>query len=193
MYSQYQEEQFILQAFENRAPRLLYDIGAWDPIVFSNSRALIERGWSAILIEPSPTPMLNLLKEYGEMPRVKLIQAAVSVERGTVELHVSDDAVTTSDAAEYEKWRNAAKFHGSMIVPAITLEDIGTRFGGADFINLDAEGLSVALFLEVMRLGWQPRCICVEHEQRTTEVLSAATTAGYSAVYANGTNLVLVR
>jgi hypothetical protein len=48
------------------------EIGAWHPTDKSNSRALIERGWSATLIEPSPGPMLNLMRacvECGHVPK----------------------------------------------------------------------------------------------------------------------------
>jgi hypothetical protein len=44
-----------------------------------------------------------------------------------------------------------------------------------------------------MELDWDARCICVEHDERTTELLKAATKRGYRCTYANGTNLIVVK
>jgi hypothetical protein len=70
-YSQFDEQDAILAAFglqpwqTNLSPgntdgRFL-DLGAWDPITFSNTRALVELGWSGVMIEPSPGPFLELM------------------------------------------------------------------------------------------------------------------------------------
>lgn len=75
-YSQFGEQEAILAAFKSpypegseakrrslleRSNRFL-DIGCWDPITFSNTRALFELGWSGVMIEPAPGPMLELLR-----------------------------------------------------------------------------------------------------------------------------------
>ena len=192
-YSQSGEQAAILDAFEGRAPGMFLDIGGWNPTVFSNSRALYELGWAGLIIEPSPGPMLSLLAAYGEDTRVRLIQAAVAINPGLLTLHVTDDAVSTSSQDEYDRWKGTAKFLGSLIVPVITLEQIAAQFGGFDFWNIDAEGHSANLFLRMLALGYFPRCVCVEHDSRTTELLGAATAAGYRATLVNQTNLVVVR
>ena len=194
MYSQYDEQKHILAAFAEDYVGRFLDIGAWHPTDKSNTRALYEAGWFGVLIEPSPGPMLNLLKEYGSNPnRARLIQAAVTFEPQLVSMYVSDDAVSTSKLEEYEKWGTVTKFHGQMLVPGITFEQIGNAFGGFDFVNIDAEGLSAQLFLQMLQLGWQPRCVCVEHESKLEMIASAATPLHYRVVYVNGTNAVMVR
>lgn len=62
MFSQFQEEAAILTAFEGKTVGRFLEIGAWDPITFSNTRALVELGWSGVMIEPSPGPFLELLR-----------------------------------------------------------------------------------------------------------------------------------
>ncbi len=195
-YSQYGEQAAILQRFLGReydpGGRFL-DIGAWNAKTFSNTRALYELGWSGVLIEPSPGPMLGLLEAYGSDDRITLIQAAVDTTDGMIRMSVTDDAVSTSEPAEYEKWKGTAKFRGSVMVPKITLETIANSYGGFDFVSIDAEGISSRIFLYMLRLGHFPPCVCVEHEDRTTELLAAATAQGYKAVLVNSTNLVMVR
>lgn len=61
MYSQQDEEKYILEALEGITGTFL-DIGAWHPTDKSNTRRLIELGWSGVLIEPSPGPFINLMR-----------------------------------------------------------------------------------------------------------------------------------
>lgn len=196
-YSQFGEQAAILAAFNGaHSPHALLDIGAFHATDKSNSRALIELGWSAVLIEPSPGPLLGLIKEYGHEPisqSVKVIGACVALEPGLVNLHVTDDAVSTSDPVSHEVWREKGGYYGAVLIPGITLEQISNQFGGFDFCSIDAEGVSVPIFLRMMDLGWEPHCICVEHDNRLAEILQAATARGYCSTFGNGTNVVLVR
>jgi FkbM family methyltransferase len=198
MYSQADEEAYILEATRNIIPEFssgarFLDIGAFHPLDKSNTRALYERGWRGVLIEPSPEPFLSLLKEYGEVPDMQLICAAVTMEPGLVKLHATPDAVSTTSEAEYEKWKEAGGYYGSFLTWGLTLEEISNRFGGFSFINYDAEGSSAELFLHALELGWETTCVCVESDGRSEEIIARATPRGYHVVYGNGTNLVLVR
>jgi hypothetical protein len=92
-YSQRDEERYILEVVGD-APGRFLDIGAWHPTALSNSRALYERGWGGVIIEPSPEPFLNLLKEYGNEDRVSLICAAVGFERTLTRFWATADALT---------------------------------------------------------------------------------------------------
>lgn len=223
MSSQFEEEKYILKAVGETPGRFL-DVGCWDPITFSNTRALVERGWSGVMIEPAPGPFIELLRcctkcgvgvdereherygerkqrecskcgglRYGFDPRFTLIHGAVGLEAGLMELWVTDDALSTSDEESRKKWDELGGFYGKMLAPVITLPQISNRFGGFDFINFDVEGYSAELFLQALTLGWQAKCICVEHDNRTTELLSAATANGYHAVLVNSTNVVVTR
>ncbi len=62
MYSQNNEEKFILEHFKNRKGKFL-DIGAYDGKTFSNTFALVELGWSGLEIEASPINFVNLMKK----------------------------------------------------------------------------------------------------------------------------------
>lgn len=194
-YSQFGEQCAILHACQPLGSgHKLLDIGAYHATDKSNSRALIEIGWGGLLIEPSPGPLLGLVREYGTYgERVQVIGACVALEPGLVKLHVTDDATTTSDEANFETWKVKSEFYGTMLSPGITLEQISNQFGGFSFINIDAEGVSVPLFLRMMELQWEPHCICVEHDNRLAEILQAATARGYCSTFGNGTNVVLVR
>jgi FkbM family methyltransferase len=190
-YSQTGEQPVILSALRDIETGRFLDIGSYHPTVFSNTRALYELGWSGIMIEPSPGPMRSLLAEYGNEPRITLIQAAVALAPGLVEMRISDDAVSTADEKNYERWKTAGGFIGRMLVPGITLVDIFGGFGGFDFINIDVEGGSAELFLKCLDLKVFPKCFCVEvDEGRLNEMMTKASASGYTAKVL-GANLVL--
>ena len=235
-FSQFGEQQAILRAFgydsdgHGHGPDLplselrFLDVGSWDPITFSNTRALFELGWSGVMIEPAPGPMLELLRcctkcalgvderpherygernaracevcgaeRYGNCDRLTIIQAAAGLEPGFMRMSVTDDALSTNDAASYEKWKEVGGFYGNIVVPVITMEQIAAQFGGFSFVNLDVEGQSAELFLRMMTLGILPTCVCVEHDNRLVEIQNAATRQHYNVTYSNATNVVMVR
>jgi len=201
-YSQYGEDITIAEIFTNAQQHTgrLLDIGAWDPIEKSNSRLLIEQGWSAVLIEPSPTPLRNLIGAYG--PRFVLkpaqdiivVGAAVGLVNGMVKMAVTDDAVSTSVAEVETLWAkdNKGGYFGYGYFPVITLQDIFNNWGGNyDFVNIDAEGLSVELAIAYLKTEAFPRVMCVEHDSRQVELMQVAAKRGYSAREMNGTNIIL--
>lgn len=195
-YSQYAEQQYILEALGNLPCGKLLDLGAWHATEFSNSRALIESGWDAVLVEPSPEPFLGLLKEYGNNPRVQLVHAAIGAP-GFLKMHATADAVSTSDSKVYERWKIDGGYYGSFWTPTFSLADIFYDFGETwDFVSIDVEGSSAEVFTEWLATGKRPQCICLEHDQPTTEkfsdcpVATQARAAGYRELYLNGTNVV---
>ncbi len=194
-YSQYDEERSIRKGLEtpDTFPGRFLDIGAYHPKVFSNTRSLYESGWSGVMFEPGPRQMLDLIAEYGNEPRITLVAAAVGVEAGELPLRVTDDATCTLSETFAEN-HEESNYQGTITVPVLTLDRIFLRWGNFDFINLDAEGVSADLFMYlIQKTEARPRCICVEHDGRLTELADAATRAGYKVTMVNGTNAVFVR
>lgn len=195
-FSQYGEDDIIaerLQELCGGVPGKLLEIGAWDPITFSNSRLLIEKGWSAILIEPSPGPVKALAQTYADNARVAVISAAVTVGGGLLHLMVSDDAVTTPIADEHRilTWKESGGFYGSIFAPSIAMQALLTQFGGNfQFVSIDTEGTSVPLFIEMLRIGPRPRVVMVEHDNRIVELNQYAEAARYQQIHINGTNWI---
>ena len=193
MYSQNEEERYIIEACSKVENGKLLDIGAWDPEVFSNSRALISRGWKAVLIEPSPRPLDALIRAYAENVNVQIVSAAVAPTAGWVEMQISADAVSTFVESVSTTWSKAGAYYGRLIVPAVTLSDVFNRFGGFDFVNIDAEGVSAELFIELMLTEMIPTCVCVEHDSRLVEIGAAAARRGYAQTYVSQENAVFTR
>jgi hypothetical protein len=202
-YSQNGEDLIIAELFKERKQHVgrLLDIGAWDMKDLSNSRGLIEIGFSAVLIEPSPGPLRGrekqphgLIGEYRDSEKVSVVCACVGLERGLVKVRVTDDAVSTSDEEAARPWteNNKGGYYGFCYYPVITIQDIFERFGGPfDFVNIDCEGLSVPLAIEYMKTEAYPLAICVEHNGRIPEVMEVALKRGYLARAINQENIIL--
>jgi FkbM family methyltransferase len=196
MSSQFSEDLYIAEALSQRPAKTrndrYLDIGAWHPVTFSNTRALYEKGWSGVMIEPSPLPMEKLLREYGNDPRIVLINAAVGLDPSLTLLHVTEDALSTTSAGHAQAWRHQGGYYGSMFVPQITLaelfEAIPANFG---FVNIDTEGSSFELLKEMFRLGVHPWCVCFEHDGRYPESFAVIHENGYKVIYENDCNRVL--
>jgi FkbM family methyltransferase len=139
-YSQSGEQQVLLDWSGSRTGTLL-DIGAADGMTFSNSRALIERGWSAVLVEPAPWAVDKLLTLYHDRPDVLVVNALVmGDQQGLVELFYSrDDLVSTTHAPERDRWEKLVNFESCWVV-AVELYDLLQRFGPFELALIDAEG-----------------------------------------------------
>lgn len=192
-YSQSTEESVILEHCP--ATGTFLDIGAYDPRVFSNTRALYERGWSGVMVEPSPEPFLNLLREYGNDPRIRLINAAVTARVGHVrpllKLFATADALSTTLETLRDRWGQNGGFYGSFLCADVSLEQILCLLDTAvRFVSIDTEGHSVEIFRRLVELAG-PHCVCVEHEDRKSDILAAA--PRYRVVHETTENLILVR
>jgi len=188
-YSQNGEQAKIL--VHTPAMGRFLDIGAYRPKELSNTRALYERGWSGVMFEPSPGPMRSLLREYGQDERITLVQAAVGPERGIYKLDVTDSAYSGRDTRE--RWKQEAEFVGSIWVPFITIEDVLNQFGAFQFVNIDAEGLSMSILSCLVASAMEPPCICCEHDGFIQRAANLGEQRGYKVATINGTNIVLTR
>jgi len=194
-FSQNDEERYIVQWTPEHG-RLL-DIGAWWPTNLSNSRALIEKGWDAVLVEPSPGPMRVLLEEYGQNDQIALLQAAVTASGRRITMQITDYPVSTSDHAVYSLWKEDpnTKYLGNLIVPSMTISDILDWAGRFQFIDIDAEGQSVEIAMQLLEQPecMLPQCFCVEYDGMAAQVEAAARGRGYVNFHLTAENLIAAR
>lgn len=191
MFSQNDEEVIILR-WTPECGKFL-DIGAWNARDLSNTRALYEKGWTGVMVEPSPGPMRGLVEEYGGDPQIELIEAAVGPERGLLRMDITDLPVSTGDAEIRKVWDTEGGYIGRLWVPVCTIEDLINQFGPFNFVSIDAEGGSVDIFRRVVVNPMHAECICVEHDGKTQECLQIAQEAGYKRYHMTSENLVFAR
>jgi FkbM family methyltransferase len=193
-YSQSNEETHVLAACAHIERGRFLDLGAYHPTVFSNTRALFERGWGGVLVDPSPGPVAALVREYGNDSRMVVVAAAVGREAGMVKLRCSDDAVSSTDPAHIETWSKVGGYYGWLQVPAVTVMQLIEWHGPFDMVSIDTEGTSVGLLADLLLSAEPaPACIVVEYNSWLEETKMVASDAGYDSVYTSDQNLVLVK
>lgn len=172
-YTQNDEEEIILRHLGGIGAGTLIDIGAYDGITFSNSRRLIEMGWSAILVEPAPDAFARLQSLYATDPRVRLVNCALAPQRGTIDFFLAASGpehpglYATSDPDEAGRvQRRLGATLCEVAVDALTWSDL-LRGNARDaaFLSIDTEGTSIDRLVELdLRALPNLRLICVERD-----------------------------
>lgn len=196
-YTQNDEEKIILKYFGDKVGHLT-DIGANDGVTFSNSRALIERGWSADLVEPSPLALLRLQALYAGHPHVTIYPYAITEQDGPIILHESDGhhgdniaLLSTVDANEIGRWK------GTQIFTPVEVEgrrwkSLGIKPGR--FISIDAEGLDYMILRQIPLTTVD--MVCVEYNgdmREMAKMTSVCKAYGLKLIHKNGENLIFAR
>lgn len=203
-FSQNGEQKIILDYFgyriENgkaavtpRVPPVVLDAGANDGLTFSNSRALIELGCSAVLVEPADIAFRKLLKncdaelpenascEYvhkmgGNYSELFLVNAAITPTDGPVDfydsgthLHKGDTGLlSTTRPEEIARWKKSGETFTKTTVRGITFETLMRETGVRhfDFISIDAEGADFDILKQIDLTQVGCRMLCVEVNAR---------------------------
>lgn len=197
MYSQNQEEEVIVSYFGNKIGNLL-DIGANDGITFSNSRKLLELGWSGELVEPADIPYLKLKELYKDNKRVKLHKVAISDSRGELTFYSSgehvgngdSDLLSTLSIVDKQKWENSTVYQESKVHSLKWLDFYNWQI--YDFINIDAEGydLSILKQMDLKELGC--KCLCIEHNgHQYNDMIRELRRYNYKTLLVNNENLIV--
>lgn len=197
MYSQNNEEQIIIDYFGDYKGNLL-DIGANDGITFSNSRKLLELGWSGELVEPADIPYLKLKELYKDNKKVKLHKVAISDLRGELTFYSSgehvgngdSDLLSTLSIVDKQKWENTTVYQESKVDSLKWLDFYNWQV--YDFINIDAEGydLSILKQMDLKELGC--KCLCIEHNgHQYNDMIRELRRYNYKTLLVNNENLIV--
>lgn len=192
-YSQNGEQRLILNYFGGFVGRFL-EIGACDGLLVSNTLALVELGWSGVMVEPSPRAFIVLKDRHGENPNLTLVHAAVGMDYGLAKFWEESTigGFSTTEETNRAKWQHLAAFAQPFYVPMVPVSALLRDFPGPiDFLSIDTEGTSVDLFLTYpFEAGNQPKVVCVEHDGRIGECVCHAEGWGYREIARNAENLV---
>ena len=193
MYSQKDDEQYILKYFGEKSKGRFLDIGANDGITFSNTRRLVELGWSGVCVEPDPTAFVSLIANNKENSNIALINSGLGVFDGMQKFYAMQDSLLSSFSPEQQKiWSNAPfvrEYYVNQISWNTLLNLIGTDF---DFVSIDAEGVSLSL-LEAMPFEVVPaKMICVEHDSQISTIEKIFQHHNYREYRINDLNCIFV-
>jgi len=200
-YSQYGEGKVIADYFKEFKGTLL-SLGENDGKTLSNVYGLIENGWSAHLIEPSPSVFNKLESLHKGNELVKCYETAIADHNGTIKFYNSGthlnngDAslLSTTDLKEVEKWRSKCAFK-EIEVNCMTMENFIQTSGiqNIDCISIDCEGLDFYILTKIDFKALKTKLICVEHNSIDIEkYISYMANLGYKVHFKNYCNLIFV-
>lgn len=171
MYSQNNEEEIILNYFNGKIGTLL-DIGANDGKTLSNSLALIEKGWAAVLIEPAPIAYSKLCELHKGNVLVNCVNIAISNTSAELDFYSSGthlnqgdtDLVSTLSIPDKEKWQLTTEFKTTKVKSKTFMEFMSTSpVDKFEFITIDCEGMDWIILNQMDLLSLGVQCLCIEH------------------------------
>jgi len=206
MYSQNAEEKIILNYFRKYPGNFsgtLLDIGANDGKTFSNSLALIERGWKAILVEPDAEPFEKLLELHEGNQNVICYKIAIADKDGEMDFYKSGTHLERGDAGllstlsetNYAKWRNTTEF----VITSTKTVSFNTFMQTCpekkiNYITIDAEGMDWNILNQMDLNVLSCDLVCLEHNGEKIKMFNDFFNAfGLNLIHGNAENLIYGR
>jgi FkbM family methyltransferase len=156
-------EDSIVQRLLRERKGIYVDVGAYHPILYSNSYGLYRRGWSGLTIDPNKNlaPLFKIFRS-----RDRFICAGVAKESGTRTYYAfSDGAYNTLDKATALKLEANKHIRLRSALP-LKMKSLATilkenSISAIDFLNIDCEGMDMEI-LASHDWNIRPRVIAVE-------------------------------
>lgn len=198
MYSQNKEEEVILNYFKDFKGVFL-SLGENDGITFSNVRALAERGWSGVCVEPSPKAFVKLKELYSNRSDIYCYNFAIGHTNKPIDFWESGSLVGNNDVALVSTHHpeEKARFDKTVKYEPIQVKCFRwktflnrLKFKTFDFVSIDTEGMEL-IILEQMDLT-DVKMICVEWNGKNKEKFDSFM-GGFRLVYTSGENLIYAR
>lgn len=201
-YSQNGEDLIMQKYFEGKTGSIL-SLGENDGHVLSNAKALIEQGWAACLVEPSPVPFANLVDLHAGNPRVKCFNYAISDYCGMADffdsgthLNVGDTGLLSSlSSEEIEKWEESTEFTPIKVrvIDVPTLMGL-LPYGIFDAVSIDCEGEDLKILSQLKLREMGTRLIIVEWNSRNFAAYDKIITEqGLYLLEKNPENLIYIK
>lgn len=156
------EDDFLAQFFRDTPTGFFLDVGAHDGRSYSNTRPLWERGWSGILVEPSPATFAKLLANYPNKERLTFLNVALTPTGGPVTFTEHTDPDRTGWHSLCPEWIATWEpgTRREITVESKRFEDLPLP-PAIDFLSIDTEGYDITL-LRAMPSWLRPRLIMCE-------------------------------
>ncbi len=184
-YSQCGEDLFIENFFKNKNYGTYLDIGAFNPIKFSNTLLLYKKGWKGINIDLNQTSidLFNIFR-----PRDKNICAAISNKEEKVRVSIENlfSPLNTISLKRSKKLsQNNIKKNLYYVKTKKINNLIKNKF---DFLNIDIEGLDFKVLKSIKLNFYKPKLICIEvlDKKITNELIKFLKNYGYIFIKKKG-------
>ena len=164
-YSQEGEDMVLVAMFGDAYQGIYVDIGAHDPLRWSNTKKLADRGWWGLNVDPLPGTAERFRKHR---PRDVVIQAAIDIgcDDGLAYWMFDEPRWNCLSPTEPIAYKDgvATRPTSRVTVPVISIEQALDRTGldRVDLINIDIEGGEEHILRHWPWERYAPKAICVE-------------------------------
>ena len=171
-----QDKWVLFKVFPGVRDGYFVDVGSADGTIESNTKALEERGWKGICIDPFPTNM-----QGRTCAMMKNVVSSVSGQ--TIKFHQSGLMGGIVDTLG--KWKDVAEHTPTVNLTTVTLEEILDRNHAPPFIHfmsLDIEGAELEALKGIPFDKYRFGAMAIEHndeEPKRTEILRFLGDRGY--------------
>lgn len=172
IYSQNNEQQIVEDYFGEFIGTLL-SIGENNGEHLSNALSLIQKGWIASLVEPSPQVFPILQARHKDNERVSCYPVSIGDRNEIVTLYDSGELLGKGDRAlvssvdknETKRWEPLNMAFKEEQVMMVTFYGFMSMSGNKkyDFISIDAEGFDIIILRQMDLKNLGCRCLCIEH------------------------------
>ena len=194
-YSQYGEENFLNDFFKNLETGFLVDIGAADGLRYSNSRHLIENGWSGLLVEPNLKNFNKLKSLYSDNKNILLENIGcsdITIFSADFFIDKNDDheQLSTFSVDQVKKCKNMfnCDFSNDQVDILKTSEVLKKySISKIDFLSIDTESFDTKVIFGIDFDICDINLICVEHTSQ--EMIEKLSSIGYEVCFKTTGNL----
>ncbi len=176
-YSQLGQDKWVLgKVFPGVTDGYFVDVGAWDAELGSNTKALEERGWTGVCVEPFPRNWANR--------RCELFEEVVYRRKGEVVQFRQADGLGGIDE-HIDRYRSEVAPFSVVELTTTTLDDVLARANAPRFIHyisIDTEGSELEILLGLPFSRYTVGAFSIEHnfeEPRRQQIRSLLEGHGY--------------
>jgi FkbM family methyltransferase len=189
-YSQNKEQDVILRFFGYDYKGVFLDLGAYDGINLSNTRALVELGWDGLLVEASPKVYVKLIDNCHKRANVSALNVAVSNRDGDMDFFDNENAVGTLHVSETCRWNGEEDFSLTKVkcrnIAKLLDEWYYLKY---DFVSIDCEGEDLNILASIDFEKYMVKMVCVEWNGKNKKAYDEIM-KGWFLVHKNNENLI---
>jgi FkbM family methyltransferase len=172
-FSQEGEDMILKRIFDGRTQGLYVDVGAHDPIRFSNTYYFYKLGWQGINIEPNP----NGIASFNSVRKRDInLQLGIAEESGTLTYHWFSDPALNTFNSELAHSRIVNTSYKLLYTSEIQVERLDLTLSKhlapnteIDFLTIDVEGLDFSVLRSNDWQRYRPKYVLVEALETTLE------------------------
>lgn len=199
-YSQSNEQEVILKYFEGRVGTF-FDGGCNDCITLSNTRALVELGWTGVLLDASPKAIERCKDLYKGYKGIYIYPFALGSHNGKAILQESSSLISSDDIglvstfhqSEMDRFKKTVRYE-PVEVKVFKWKTFFNRLYIKEFtmISLDIEGSELDI-LPDMDLS-KTQLICIEWNSKPElKIEYEKYLDGFNLIYTSSENLIYAR